>query len=120
MQHAEIKVLEFSVTAPHARMTTQTAEDYMLMHSVYTSEEVSNLKTEVHFKPKGLKDRAALFAITAVRRAFDFATGYTTVPGQMTEEKYLTRAIFLETVAGVPGMVASMARHFASLRLMRR
>ena len=28
--------------------------------------------------------------------------------------------IFLETVAGVPGMVASMVRHFESLRLMRR
>jgi hypothetical protein len=28
--------------------------------------------------------------------------------------------IFLETVAGVPGMVASMVRHMQSLRLMRR
>lgn len=30
------------------------------------------------------------------------------------------RCIFLETVAGVPGMVAGMARHLRSLRLMER
>ncbi len=31
-----------------------------------------------------------------------------------------SRIIFLETVAGVPGMVAAMVRHLHSLRLMRR
>lgn len=30
------------------------------------------------------------------------------------------RIIFLETVAGVPGMVAAMTRHLQSLRKMRR
>lgn len=30
------------------------------------------------------------------------------------------RIIFLETVAGVPGMVAAMTRHLQSLRRMRR
>jgi hypothetical protein len=122
--HGPIKVLDYTVTAPHARMTTQNPlsadHDYMLSHSVYTPEEVTGLRTDVHFTPKGLQDRVALFAITAVRRGFDLATGYTTVPGKMTEEKYLVRAIFLETVAGVPGMVASMVRHMESLRLMRR
>lgn len=29
----------------------------------------------------------------------------------MDEKKYLRRIIFLETVAGVPGMVAGMLRH---------
>ena len=119
--HATIKVADFTVTAPHARMTTQNPmTDYTLSHSVYTPEEVVNLRTDVHFEPACLKDRAALAAITLVRKAFDMATGYSTVPGKMTEDKYLVRAIFLETVAGVPGMVASMVRHFESLRLMRR
>ena len=31
-----------------------------------------------------------------------------------------SRIIFLETVAGVPGMVAAMVRHLHSLRMMRR
>lgn len=38
----------------------------------------------------------------------------------MTEAKWLQRFLFLETVAGVPGMVAAMLRHMRSLRLMKR
>lgn len=38
----------------------------------------------------------------------------------MTEEKYLIRNIFLESIAGVPGMVGGMLRHLRSLRRMRR
>jgi hypothetical protein len=38
----------------------------------------------------------------------------------MTEAKWLTRFIFLETIAGVPGMMAGMIRHFHSLRRMKR
>ena len=34
----------------------------------------------------------------------------------MTEEQWLRRFIFLETVAGVPGMVGGMTRHMKSLR----
>lgn len=30
------------------------------------------------------------------------------------------RVLFLETVAGVPGMMAGMVRHLRSLRIMRR
>jgi Alternative oxidase len=37
----------------------------------------------------------------------------------MNKNKWLTRVVFLETVAGVPGMVAGMIRHLHSLRLMR-
>lgn len=100
---AEIAVGSFQVTSPHARLTTQSADDYMLMHSVYTPEEVTSLKTDVHFTPGGIRDKIALAAITAVRRAFDFVSGYDVRPGKMTADKYLIRAIFLETVAGVPG-----------------
>ena len=59
----------------------------------------------------------ALTAIGATRWAFDTATGY---GPNMTDAKWLQRMIFLETVAGVPGMVAGMLRHLRSLRLMRR
>ena len=38
----------------------------------------------------------------------------------MTEKKYLTRNVFLESVAGVPGMVAGMLRHLHSMRRMKR
>ncbi|KAE8213137.1 hypothetical protein CF327_g3306 [Tilletia walkeri] len=35
-------------------------------------------------------------------------------------EAWLTRIVFLESIAGAPGLVAGMARHLQSLRLMRR
>ncbi|GAB1213963.1 hypothetical protein ATERTT37_003119 [Aspergillus terreus] len=38
----------------------------------------------------------------------------------MTEKKWITRFIFLESVAGVPGMVAGMLRHLKSIRRMKR
>lgn len=38
----------------------------------------------------------------------------------LTEAQWLTRYIFLESIAGVPGMVAGMLRHLHSLRRMKR
>lgn len=38
----------------------------------------------------------------------------------MTESKYLIRNVFLESIAGVPGMVAGMLRHLHSMRRMKR
>ena len=60
----------------------------------------------------------AYWSIQFVRRSFDLITGYGR--GKMTRQKWLTRVVFLETVAGVPGMVGGMIRHLHSLRLMRR
>merc|ERR1711953_1188522 len=67
-------------------------------------------------------DKVALAAIQTVRFGFDIASGYfhKSKTQSMTEADYLKRMIFLETVAGVPGMVAGMVRHLHSLRLMRR
>jgi hypothetical protein len=38
----------------------------------------------------------------------------------MTAYQYLVRNVFLESVAGVPGMVAGMLRHLHSMRRMQR
>lgn len=38
----------------------------------------------------------------------------------MNERKWLVRFLFLESVAGVPGMVAASVRHLHSLRRMKR
>jgi hypothetical protein len=40
--------------------------------------------------------------------------------GKVTEAKALRRICFLETVAGVPGSVAGIIRHLASLRRLKR
>jgi len=88
-----------------------------------------------HRNAKTWSDRVALAAIRTLRWGMDLATGYkhdhAVSLGQkdpkaaikkyaMTERKYMIRNIFLESVAGVPGMVAGMLRHLHSMRRMKR
>lgn len=56
--------------------------------------------------------------IKVTRTLFDILSGYTF--GPINEFKLLRRIIFLETVAGIPGMVGGAIRHLSSLRHMRR
>jgi hypothetical protein len=56
--------------------------------------------------------------ITFVRGSFDMFTGYN--PEKMNEKHWLSRIIFLETVAGVPGMVGGTLRHLRSLRTLEK
>ena len=91
--------------------------------------------TIAHRETRNMSDKVALLAVRVLRTCLDFATGYKhdqavalgeKNPAQaqqiygMTERKYMIRNIFLESVAGVPGMVAGMWRHLKSMRLMRR
>ncbi|KAI8463583.1 MAG: mitochondrial alternative oxidase [Monoraphidium minutum] len=73
--------------------------------------------TPRHLTPEKAHQKVAFKVIQTVRGAFDVATGYS---DDMTEAQWLRRMIFLETVAGVPGMVAGMLRHLRSLRRMER
>jgi threonyl-tRNA synthetase len=90
----------------------------VLSNPVYTTEYVERIAPR-HLPPARLHQRAALATIRALRAAFDWWTGYRHAPSTMTEDKWLTRMLFLETVAGVPGMVGGVLRHLKSLRLMR-
>lgn len=92
-------------------------KSYLLHQPVYTREEVEGVKY-THQPPKKFLDRIALIALGAIRKTFDLATGYGRQ--RFDEDKWLQRVIFLETVAGVPGMVGGMHRHMKSLRTMRR
>lgn len=102
--------------------------------------------TVAHREAKTWSDKAALTAVKVLRWGYvtvgsscprtifltlppihpladttslDLATGYKhTQP--MTAHQYLRRNVFLESVAGVPGMVAGMLRHLHSMRRMRR
>lgn len=93
-----------------------------------------------HRKPKDMSDRVALYLVRLLRWGTDLATGYShdgptpkdkltgkstavvpsNKPYRMSERKWLIRFVFLESVAGVPGMVAGMLRHLHSLRRMKR
>lgn len=81
-----------------------------------------------HRQATDWSDWVALGTVRFFRWGMDLVTGYKhPQPGQeasgkfkMTEQKWLTRFIFLESVAGVPGMVGGMLRHLRSLRRMKR
>ncbi|XP_060557805.1 uncharacterized protein LOC132718186 [Ruditapes philippinarum] len=88
-----------------------------LPHPIWSEEELHNVHI-THKPPEGKVDKMAYFTVKTVRRAFDLVSGFTW--GERNEYKWLNRIIFLETVAGVPGMVAAMTRHLHSLRRMQR
>ncbi len=62
-----------------------------------------------HYKPKNLSDRIALSFTKFLRFLAD----------TFFKKKYGHRAVVLETVAAVPGMVAGMLLHLKSLRKMQ-
>jgi len=64
--------------------------------------------TEIHYKPKGISDNIALGFTKALRFVAD----------TFFKKRYGHRAVVLETVAAVPGMVAGAGLHFKSLRRM--
>lgn len=103
-------------------------------HPIYSPEQMDAVKFS-HREAETFSDRFALAMVRILRWGLDLASGYRhekaselakTDPAAaakkygMTEARFLTRNIFLESVAGVPGMVAAMLRHLRSMRRMKR
>ncbi|EGN92138.1 AOX, alternative oxidase mitochondrial precursor [Serpula lacrymans var. lacrymans S7.3] len=109
--------------------------DWVLFHPVYSEEELKSVEV-LHREAKTISDKFACNLVKITRWGFDLASGYKHKPippnsnltleelkkgGYILDERgWLRRILFLETVAGVPGMVAAVLRHLGSLRLMRR
>jgi len=94
-----------------------TGGDYNLPHPIWHNEFIYRLKS-THVTASGPLDTMALLTVKAMRFNFDWMSGW--MFGTKTTEKALNRICFLETVAGVPGSIAAILRHLASLRRMRR
>jgi hypothetical protein len=103
-------------------------------HPIYTIDQMNSVAV-AHRETRNMSDKVALFAVKVLRWGLDFVSGYRHEKAKalhaidpaeaarkygMTERQYLTRNIFLESVAGVPGMVAGMLRHLHSMRRMKR
>jgi len=103
-------------------------------HPIYTEQQMRAV-TIAHREAKTWSDWVALAAVRVLRFGLDFVSGYkhdkavalskkdpaaATKKYAMNEKKYMIRNIFLESVAGVPGMVAGMLRHLHSMRRMKR
>lgn len=89
---------------------------YRLAHPIWCLKSAEKVEIS-HHEPKRIKDKVAYLLMKTMRVTFDFVSQYS--PGHMDEKLYLRRFVFLETVAGVPGMVGGMLRHFRSLRKLQ-
>ncbi|KAI0833902.1 alternative oxidase [Hypoxylon sp. FL0890] len=102
-------------------------------HHGFTEEEMLSV-VPAHRPPKTWGDWAAWKFMRTCRWGMDFFTGMkkeqkvdkanpttaiqTIKP--LTEAQWLLRFLFLESIAGVPGMVAGMLRHLHSIRRLKR
>ncbi|RDB17903.1 Alternative oxidase, mitochondrial [Hypsizygus marmoreus] len=125
------------LTQPDAVSTvpTMVRGDWVLFHPVYTQDELKAVQV-LHHEAKTVSDKMAAGLVKLARAMFDFVSGYKhkTIPpdekmtlqelrnaGYLLDDRaWLNRILFLESIAGVPGMVAATLRHLTSLRLMRR
>ncbi|KAF9007667.1 alternative oxidase [Hymenopellis radicata] len=126
------------LTEPGASSTLPMHGDWVLFHPVYTPEELKSVEVQqnLHREAQTISDKVAYNLVKLCRWGYDFVSGYKhkTIPEGsnmsldqlrkegylLTEQGWLNRILFLESIAGVPGMVAATLRHLQSLRLMRR
>lgn len=80
------------------------------MNSFNSEAEKLQLDDRKHFNPRNFSDKFALHMTKMLRFFAD----------TFFAKRYGHRAVVLETVAGVPGMVGGMLRHMRSLRRMEQ
>eukprot|EP01065_Artemidia_motanka_P016694 TRINITY_DN202_c0_g2_i2.p1 TRINITY_DN202_c0_g2~~TRINITY_DN202_c0_g2_i2.p1 ORF type:complete len:421 (+),score=157.61 TRINITY_DN202_c0_g2_i2:62-1264(+) len=90
---------------------------------VWEREELDKLfgeraEPQPHHVPRTLLDKSIYYTVRFCYHAFNFVTGYRSHDPSPRSVAY--RVLILESVAGVPGMVAAMSRHFRSLKRMER
>merc|ERR1712046_252225 len=82
-------------------------------------EVLERMKTaDMKHVPQNIGDAILQKAVRAAYHTFNFMTGYEHSDPPTSAIGY--RLIILESVAGVPGMLGGMFRHFRSLRQLER
>lgn len=123
------------IPVPKDIVPSEIRGDWVLFHPVYTPEELKAVDV-LHQEAKTFPDKFAVALVKLCRLGFDFVSRYKAKPippnhnmslkelrdgGYLLDDAgWLARILFLESIAGVPGMCAATIRHLRSLRLMRR
>eukprot|EP00347_Sterkiella_histriomuscorum_P006841 403351227 len=95
---------------------TLDPKNHLMPHPIYQLKDIEKLNF-THRKPADFTDRLALTTVKNFRRLFDLLTGYN--QDRYSGRLWLNRVIFLETIAGVPGMCGGMTIHLKSLRTLK-
>lgn len=87
---------------------------------IWTEEEIAERKLTSNLKhvPQSFGDALIQKSVRVAYHTFNFLTGYNADDPPVSSIGY--RLIILESVAGVPGMLGGMFRHFRSLRQLER
>jgi len=90
---------------------------HKMPHPTFNIKDIENLENP-HYEPVHLRDYVAKNICLSMRFGLNTLTSYD--PHNMTESKWLNRTLFLETIAGIPGMVGGVIRHMKSIRTLER
>lgn len=110
---------------PHQQIASQQMDPdeagivSLMANHVWTRKEIDERMDNLHnHKPRTIGDRVARGVMHGLYKVFNAMTGFkpTNTPVKAVE----WRLIVLESVAGVPGFMAAMFRHFRSLRTLQR
>lgn len=121
-----------------ARLTTKEEKkdeafltEPVFQHVAFAPSDVANIKYE-HRQTNGFRDQLTYNFVKFLKNSYGLMTGYQEAkdlehrvrisksPDRMTIEKWLTRFVVLESVAGIPGSVAGFLRHLDSMRSFKR
>jgi hypothetical protein len=91
-----------------------------MVNHLWTREEIDErLKNQPQYEPTSMVDKGIRFIVKKMLyRGFNYFSGFSYE--NPTPRSCAFRLIMLESIAGIPGMVAGVCRHFASLRTLRR
>jgi len=110
----------------HVDKTRPKYEKYTMPNAIWTKEQVDSVRI-THLPPEVFADKLAYAVCKTLRVIWDTFSGYTlsNLPGinrvfRFSPKMVSLRIVFLETVAGVPGMMFGMVRHLNSLRRLER
>lgn len=78
---------------------------YRMPHAVYKIKDIEQIEYYTH-QPQGISDKLAKLMVFSMRSGFDVVSRYN--PEKMNERDWLNRIVFLETTAGIPGMIGGL------------
>jgi ubiquinol oxidase len=108
-KHGE-KALAETVFAWHTEaMKTYYSDENFIEDSKHTTPKVTLRNDHFHYTPKTTSDRIAWAIVHIAARSADL----------LFKKRYGNRAIVLETIAAVPGMVGGLLQHLKALRFIR-
>lgn len=115
-QATKVKMIKVLQHMPKPKWVMHS-QSHRSTHPVFDLDQIESLH-QVRRTPAGFRDSLASGICWVFRQGFDTVSNYK--PQGMDANRWLTRVIILESVAGIPGMVGGVLRHMRSLRTLER